>query len=84
MQTSADGGSESIGVVPNKLKGNCEALLLVLSVLDGDTGKADLTSAAGLSFKLASIGMLPEAILSETLLKWLGDCQVTMQQEASQ
>ena len=46
MQTGADGSSESIGVIPNKLKGNCEALLLVLSALDGDTGEADLTSAA--------------------------------------
>lgn len=79
MQTNADGGSESIGVVPNKLKGNCEALLLVLSALDGDTGKADLTSAAGLSFKLASVGMLPKAMLMlMTLLDWLGNCKVTM------
>ncbi|KAK9833171.1 hypothetical protein WJX74_009340 [Apatococcus lobatus] len=51
----ADGGCESISVVPNKLKGNCEVLLLVLSALDGDTGKTDLTCAAGLSFKVASI-----------------------------
>ena len=60
MQAGANGGSESIGVVPNKLMGNCEVLLLVLSALDGDTGTTDLTSAADLSFKLASVGKLPQ------------------------
>lgn len=85
MQTGADGSSESIGVIPNKLKGNCEALLLVLSALDGDTGEADLTSAAGLGFKLASVGMLPETMLMPmALLMWLQNCKVTMQQEARQ
>ena len=56
MQSSVDGKTESVSVVPNKLKGNCEALLLIVSALDGDTGRTDLSSAAGLTFKLASLG----------------------------
>ncbi|KAK9859845.1 hypothetical protein WJX84_005719 [Apatococcus fuscideae] len=55
FQSSVDGKTESVSVVPNKLKGNCEALLLIVSALDGDTGRTDLSSAAGLTFKLASL-----------------------------
>ena len=55
LQTGAD-GSESVSVVPNKLKGNCEALLLVISALDGDTGASSLTNAGSLDFKLATLG----------------------------